>query len=529
MLESCEREDCKNSFASKLETMLARVNSVAHVGLMSVPVEVEVDVASKGFPSFNIVGLPNKAVEEAKERVKTAIINTGCSFPDKKITINLAPADLAKEGSCYDLPIAVGILLASGEIASAENLNKAIFYGELSLDGSLRHTKGVLLVGIFAQKNKYKTVFVPKDSSKEAAVVGKIRVIPVPHLAALIDHITGQKKIKAQKKVLIDKLMRPSDSEFDFSEILGQEQAKRALIIAAAGGHNILMSGPPGSGKTMLARALPGILPPLTAKEALEVTRIYSATGLLNPGEAIVTVRPFRFPHHSTSLVGLIGGGSKPKPGEISLAHLGVMFLDEMAEFPRSILESMRQPMEDGRVAISRAAGRIEYPAKFMLVSAVNPCPCGFLNHPKKQCRCSLRQIARYKRRISGPILDRIDIHINVPFVEAEKLDGTANGHSSEKIRNKVTAVRQIQTERFTQYPDIYTNSQMKNKQVKIYCQLTDEGKRLMKLAVDRHSLSTRSYFRILKVARTIADLSKEKNIAVEHLAEALQYRMRVF
>lgn len=507
--------------------MLTKILSASHFGLEANLIEVEVNVFKKGFPGFSIIGLPNKSIEEAKERVKTALINSDIELPNLKIVVNLAPADIPKEGSLYDLPIAIGILASLGNVNLPDE--KSFFYGELSLDGGLRHTKGVFLLGLAAKKLGIKNIFVPSDSANEAVFLSGINVYPVKSLLKLVDHLNGIKKIEKLKHIKHDlENFDVEPVEFDFSEIIGQESAKRAMTIAAAGGHNIFLVGTPGAGKTMLARATSGILPPLNEDEALEVTKIYSVAGLIPAGEGLIRNRPFRTAHHSTSLIGLIGGGTNPHPGEISLSHNGVLFLDEFPEFSRSTLESLRQPLEDRKVSITRIAGSVEFPASFMLIAAANPCPCGYLGDPKRECKCTPRMIMNYQSRLSGPLMDRIDLHLNVPAVDINKLMSSSKVQTtnSKTIREQVVKARNIQNKRFKGL-SVYTNANMKNKHIKEFVDITPEALVLLKQAVNTYNLSARTYFRLIKVSQTIADLAGSAKVLPNHVAEALQYRVR--
>lgn len=502
--------------------MLAKVFSGTTIGLDGVLIEVEVDVANKGFPTFTIVGLPDKAVDEAKDRVRTAIVNTGYQMPESRITVNLAPADIPKEGSGFDLPIAVGILTASG-LLRKDLLTKNLFLGELSLQGEIRPVPGALSIILMAKAKRLENVFLSTQNAYEASIIDGVNIYPVGTLVDLILHLNNHKEIKKQEHIDFGTIIQEERYEFDFSEIKGQEQTKKALEIAAAGFHNIHLRGVPGAGKTMLSRAFPSILPPMEREEILEVSKIYSINGLLTQKKFIVS-RPFRSPHHTTSRMGLIGGGTNPTPGEISLAHRGVLFLDEFPEFPRSVLEALRQPLEDGFVTISRAAGSLTFPSRFLLLSASNPCPCGFLGHPKKPCRCLPGAIMKYKKRLSGPLLDRIDLHVDVPPVEEDKLAGYELGVKSNEIKKRVIKARERQKKRFKSL-SIKTNGEMTTRHIKEFCRLTTEAENLLKQAISRFSLSARSYFKIIKISQTIADLSGKEMIEIEYIAEALQFR----
>ncbi len=504
--------------------VLAKVFSAALHGVDAFSVEVEVDVATRGLPQFCMVGLPDASVKESRDRVRAALKNTGFIFPIRPVTINLAPADLKKEGSSFDLPIAVGLSACEGLIEPSV-LEKHLIVGELSLDGRIKPVKGALSMAMLARSRGLRLV-VPAENASEAAVVKDAVVIAVTALPELIEYLAGRSRIDPFPPGISESLFSQNSYDEDFSEVNGQEHAKRALEVAAGGGHNAVMVGPPGAGKTMLSRRLPGILPPISFEEALETTRVHSVAGMIKNGQSLLPVRPFRAPHHTISDVALIGGGQYPRPGEVSLAHNGVLFLDELPEFKRNVLEVLRQPIEHGEVTISRAMASITYPASFMLVAAMNPCPCGYLGDEKHQCTCSPAKVGRYRAKVSGPLLDRIDIHIEVPAVPYKDLHGGAAGERSQDIRQRVIEARGRQLSRFHRDGEkIYANGQMKTRHIKKYCRLEEGAQKLLETAVQRLSLSARAYTRVLKLARTIADMDGAGDIRASHISEAIQYR----
>lgn len=503
--------------------MPAKTFSAALIGLDSEIIEIEADHSPHGMPGMTIVGLPDKAVDESKSRVRSSIKNSNLDFPRGNVIINMAPADIKKTGTHYDLPIAIACLIQSKQLPAIPG--DCLFVGELALDGSLRPVAGIISFAIACHKNGIKKIFLPSINAEEASLIPDLEIYPAENLSSLIDHLRGNKLINPYQKES-DDVAETIFYGIDVSYIRGQDCAKRALEIAASGNHNLLFSGPPGSGKTMLAKTVPSIMPRMEQEESLEVTKIYSAAGLLEAEQPLITSRPFRAPHHSASSISLVGGTTNLRPGEISLAHRGVLFLDEFLEFPKSVLENLRQPLEDGIITVSRASGTVRFPAKFLLVAAMNPCPCGYLNDPEEDCLCSPAEILRYQKRASGPLLDRIDLHLEVPRIKFEELAQTASGETSAEIRLRVQKARDMQLARFEK-ESIFSNSEMSSRQTEIFCALDQNGKNLLKQAVEKMRFSPRSYFRILKVSRTIADLDESETIESRHLAEALQYRIK--